>query len=343
MKALHLYTNLFFYSLGHFLVDAACIALVLGGIDVKGDLLHYIVLYNVLAFGMQLPFGWISDRLKIPVLSAILGILSLSAGLFLFRFAILATILAGLGNALFHVGGGTISLNYKPQKAALPGVFVSTGGLGLFAGGWLVKLYGFHTLHFLIPLLVTAIILLFLKDLSINYKIPAKGKINYRYLIIVLILITICIRSVVGLSLNFPWKSNTTLLLLLTATLVLGKGLGGFLADYLGWIRVSVGGLVISAVLLFFGGNYSVPGLAGVFFFNLTMPVTLVAVSNLLPGRPGFAFGSTTVALLVGALPTFYGFKGFFGNPVVVFICILISAIILFYSLRKYFKISGAN
>ena len=66
-------TYLLVYGFAHALVDAACIILLLGGIDVKGDLLTYILIYNLLAFGLQLPFGWILDRIQQPVLSAALG------------------------------------------------------------------------------------------------------------------------------------------------------------------------------------------------------------------------------------------------------------------------------
>jgi hypothetical protein len=151
-----------------------------------------------------------------------------------------------------------------------------------------------------------------------------------------LLLITICIRSAVGLSMNFPWKSNTVLLLLLTLSIALGKGLGGFLSDYFGWIRIAAGGLAVSAFLLFFGTDFPVAGIGGIFLFNMTMPVTLVAISNLLPGRSGFSFGLTTFALVAGALPTFFKYKNYISVSTVTFTLITISAIILFLGLKLY-------
>jgi hypothetical protein len=41
----------------------------------------------------------------------------------------------------------------------------------------------------------------------------------------------------------------------------------------------------------------------GIFLFNMTMPITLVVISNTFQGRQGFAFGLTTLALIIGALP----------------------------------------
>ena len=43
-------------------------------------------------------------------------------------------VLAGLGNALFHVGGGVVSLNLTPKRATAPGIFVAPGGLGTCGG-----------------------------------------------------------------------------------------------------------------------------------------------------------------------------------------------------------------
>ena len=332
-------TYLLVYGLAHALVDASCIILLLGGIDVKGDLLTYILIYNLLAFGLQLPFGWMLDRIHQPVLSAALGCIILSLALLSFIHPLTSVILAGTGNALFHVGGGTISLNLRPGKAALPGVFVAPGGIGLFAGSVILKMYGFHPEYLVSLLIITGLIIFVLKSPPIFYEIKKANAVNYLTLTILLLLITICIRSVVGLSVAFPWKSNMTLLILLTASIALGKGLGGFLADYYGWINVTVSGLALSALLLFFGTQFGVAGIVGLFLFNLTMPVSLVAISNLLPGRPGFSFGLTTFAMAAGALPTFFKVKTFLSTNLVILFLIIVSTITLFIALKRYNQI----
>ena len=329
-------TYLVVYGFAHALVDASCILLLLGGIDVKGDLLTYILIYNLLAFGLQLPFGWILDRIHQPVLTAVLGCIILSLALLSFIHPMTAVILAGTGNALFHVGGGTISLNLRPGKASIPGLFVAPGGIGLFAGGLILKLNGFHPLFFVVFLLVMGLIIFVLKSPPIFYEIKKAKSLNYLALTIMLLLITICIRSAVGLSVAFPWKSNMTLLILLTASIALGKGLGGFLADHFGWIKTTVSGLALSALLLYFGPQFAVAGIVGLFFFNLTMPVSLVAISNLLPGRPGYSFGLTTFAMIAGALPTFFKAKTFLSTNLVILFLIILSTITLFIALKRY-------
>jgi len=329
-------SNLLVYGLTHALVDASCIILLLGGIDVKGNLLTYILIYNLLAFGLQVPFGWLNDRIYQPVLSAILGCGLVSVSLMLFISPMSAVILAGIGNALFHIGGGTVALSLRPGKAALPGLFVAPGGIGLFAGGVVLKTYGFHPEIIASFLLVMGLSIFLIKSPLIVYKIRKTNKVNYLAITILLLLITICFRSVVGLSLNFPWKSNMTLLICLTAAIAFGKGVGGFLADYFGWIKIAVGGLMISALLMFFGPKVAFAGIAGLLFFNLTMPVCLVAISNLLPSRPGFSFGLTAFAMVAGALPTFFKIKSFFSASPVILILIILSTIALFIGLKPY-------
>ncbi len=336
MKASHVVISLWVYGITHALVDASCIILLLGGIDVRGDLLTYILIYNLLAFGLQVPFGWLNDRIHQPVSSAILGCGLLSLSLLLFIHPMAAVILAGTGNALFHVGGGTISLNLRPGKAAMPGVFVAPGGIGLVAGGILVKIYGFHPEILVSFLLVMGLIIFLAKSPTIVYENAKTNTVNYLALTILFLLITICFRSLVGLSLNFQWKSNMTLLICLTAAIALGKGLGGFLADYFGWIKIAVGGLIISALLLFIGPKVAFARIAGLFFFNLTMPVSLVAISNLLPGRPGFSFGLTAFAMVAGALPTFLKNKSILSANPVILILIVLSTIALYIGLKLY-------
>ena len=334
MKTSGVVSCLAVYGTTHALVDAACIALLLGGIDVREDLLLFILLYNVLAFGLQLPLGWIIDRLHQPVLAAITGVLILSISLILFVHPVAAVILAGIGNALFHVGGGTISLNLKPGKASLPGIFVAPGGIGLVVGGLVSKLYSFHPMFFVTPLIIMVILLLMVKSPQILYEIKATRPGAYLDMAILFLMFTICIRSMVALSIEFPWKSNIDLLIALTAAIALGKGLGGFLADAYGWMKIAVGGLAIAALFLLFGSQMAFAGIAGMFFFNLTMPVTLVAISNVMPGKPGFSFGLTTLAIVAGALPTFFPTKTLLAVNPVIYTLIMISAVFLYLGLK---------
>lgn len=334
MKTSGVISCLTVYGTAHALVDAACIMLVLGGIDVGQDFLVYIILYNMLAFGLQLPLGWLLDRLHHPVPAVVAGCVTVSAAVLLFRHPLMAIGLAGIGNALFHTGGGTVALNLRPGKASFPGLFVAPGGIGLFAGALILQRYDFHPEIIALALWCAGALMAGVKRPRIVYAARKERMGSLLDFAILLLMVTICMRSLVGLSIHFSWQSDPFLLYAIPVAIALGKGMGGFMADYLGWIKVAVGGLVVSSLLLLFGEQWVMAGIAGLFFFNLTMPVTLVAISNLLPGRPGFSFGLTTLAILAGALPVFFGYKAFLAlNPVMI-ASILISAVTLYTGLK---------
>jgi FSR family fosmidomycin resistance protein-like MFS transporter len=115
-----------------------------------------------------------------------------------------------------------------------------------------------------------------------------------------------------------PWKSHIALAIVLVVSVFAGKAIGGVLADRFGWTRVAVGSLLVSTPLLVLGPKVAAVAILGMFLFNFTMPVTLVALSNLLPGRPGLSFGLTCMALLAGALPVVKGYTVFSGQFVIL-------------------------
>ena len=135
--------NLTVYGLSHAAIDASCAAVAFSLLSSKSVTNEYfiqlVIMYNVIAFGSQTLFGLLVDKCRCPKLSAISGsIITASAILVSFLSPLYAIILAGIGNALFHVGGGTISLNLTKNRASAPGIFVAPGALGLLIG----TLYG---------------------------------------------------------------------------------------------------------------------------------------------------------------------------------------------------------
>ena len=123
----------------HLVVDAVCVTSVLRASPRSESLtlgaLAFVLGYDVLAFAGQVPFGWLIDRFDLRRGSALFGLL-------LTTFALLAganagitvLLLAGAGNALFHVGAGAMVLAGSKQRAAPAGVFVAPGALGLGLG-----------------------------------------------------------------------------------------------------------------------------------------------------------------------------------------------------------------
>ena len=87
-----------------------------------------------------------------------------------------------------------------------------------------------------------------------------------------------------------------------------------------------------------FYANYPLPAILGVLLFNMTMPVTLAAVSNILVGRAGFAFGLTALALLIGALPVFTEYKDLFSHYQIILLAVCVSMVALYLALILYFR-----
>lgn len=321
-------------------MDASCAALIFGAIGAgRFDIGYFsflIILYNVLAFAMQAPLGLLIDRLRAPVMSAVAGCILTALSLVVFKLPLLAVCLAGIGNALFHLGGGIISLNLKSGSASLPGIYVAPGALGLFIGAFVGKNGYYSAVPFIVLLVAAALLMVLIKSPVVDYSSGIKGNDKHLELIILLLLVSISIRSLIGMILDYPWKSNIQLLIIMTIAVVLGKAFGGVLGDRIGWAKTAVAGLIISTPLLAFGMNSPFIGIAGVFFFNLTMPVTLVAVSNMLPCRAGFAFGLTTLALIAGALPGFTSFKTVLYNSWIILFIVLTSAFVLYKGLSLY-------
>ncbi len=337
------------YSLLHAVVDMSC-AVLLGVAAAKAGLTPVqaafgIIFYDFAAFALQLPFGWLADRLDRNALVSAAGCLVIAAAFGMQGTGIAACIVAGVGNALFHVGGGIDVLNISEGKASLPGVYVATGAMGLYLGmnAGLLSLTGGMMA---IALVVSAVFLLwFYKKVNPDWHVsnapctlqPHPDRISTEAFVITgCLLLTICVRGGFGLAMKFSWNTGFRTGLISVCAVVLGKALGGVIGDRLGWIRTSVTSLAASAVLFFFAYDSIVCGLLALFLFNMTMPITLTALANLFPKRKGAAFGATTFALVGGAMPVFSGYSDILSKRPVLIAATAASAVFLWLGLFLY-------
>jgi FSR family fosmidomycin resistance protein-like MFS transporter len=345
--------TLIVYGVIHFLVDATCSGMVVSiGNPYRGgswELWSAAALYDGLAFGAQVFFGLAVDHWRWPRTAAAAGCVVTALAIPLLGVSTgLAICAAGLGNALFHVGGGSISLNVTPGRATGPGVFVGPGALGLAVGTSLGRYGLFWGWPFVVLLLGASVVVYALAHPVISYDrsgVRLRGNHSRATwaAVLVLLLFTISVRALIGMAVPMPWKSDVALLTILTLAIVAGKAFGGMLADRFGWFRVAAACLILSTPLVSFGAG--MPGLAipGMFLFQVTMPVTLAAVALLLPGRPAFAFGVASFALVAGAAPVFTVFRPVFGMPILSFAISLASAGTLIAGLRLLPRLTGAR
>lgn len=328
------------YGITHLLVDAICVGTVLS-LQVMNQLDNktsgcLIVLYNLIAFGIQPILGYLCDHYQRSKTFAVLGILLTICSLLLMQSPLIVVIMLGIGNALYHIGGGIISLNTTPNKATAPGLFVAPGAIGVFVAtiisGNLTAL-----IAIVISLMVCMLAILLVKFENHGiYDTEEPFIDNKGILIIMALLLVISIRSLVGGAIVFDWQITMTMKLAALAMVVAGKALGGLLADRFGFLKTGVGGLVIAAPLLTWGMDHWVLGLLGLLFFNLTMPITLTVLANTFKKYKGFAFGLTTSALVAG-----YSINRFFGgyyhqNTAFMVGGVLASAGLLYFGLEKW-------
>jgi FSR family fosmidomycin resistance protein-like MFS transporter len=296
------------YSIAHFAVDFACAFLMFRYVAGTPDGYLCVLLYNFCAFAMQMPIGIIADKLNKNFLVAIAGCVLVGTAFGLVHIPIAATVVAGLGNAMFHIGGGIDVLNISEKKLRALGVFVSPGAFGIYYGTLLGRGSGFSAVFFPLTLTVVAgLIFAAYKAQKGTYPKNAAfslKSIDSGHILAACFFFVVCLRSFVGLALDFSWKGIGHWGIALLCAVVFGKTIGGFLADRFGLWRTALFSLGIAAVLFLLPG-IPIAGVTALLLFNMTMPTTLWAMAKILPGAKGFAFGLLTFALFIGFLPVY--------------------------------------
>ncbi len=325
----------------HALIDTASGAIVYAEI-VQGRISFesigsMIIVYNALAFGTQFVVGWIADYRRAYRYTALSGIWIMLLALVVQKYShIPGVILAGIGNSLFHVGAGAIVLQQSDGKACDAGIFVAPGAIGLVIGLWLgVQTFAWQLI--LAPLLILSAVMV--SQLPAGLDAPtelksAKIPIFPILVCVSLLLMSVSVRGTVGGFISGAWRDSQTAVFLLAFAAVAGKALGGMIADRIGWKTLSVSALLVSCPFIVFGTQHIMIALTGMFFFQLTMPVTLEAVYLAFPNRAGFAFGLPCLALLIGALPGLTGFTAQLNLSRFIIPVVFLSAGMIFFGLR---------
>lgn len=327
-------TKVLLYSAVHFLVDLACAYLLFFSIRNTREWYLCVLLYNFCAFALQMPMGLLADRLDRNAVFAASGCVLTALAFACRGVPIAAALAAGIGNGMFHIGGGLDILNLSGRKSGPLGVFVAPGAFGLYIG----TTYGKQGIeaggHMVAALLASTVLTLVLQYATehtlrsgnepVPYPAAGTGRLYARNIrnsgklgktaflsAMTCMFVVVCLRSYTGLTLSFPWKGQSSWGLILVFAVVLGKMAGGVLADAFGAVKTAAASLGLSAILFVFL-DYPAAGTAAVFLFNMTMPVTLWAVSQMLPGCRGFTFGLLTFGLFLGFLPVYFAYDPLF-------------------------------
>ena len=261
------------YSVLHLLVDGLC-ALAMFGVFLQREKDYlYSLLYNFCAFAMQMPFGVILDALgeetgaagalpekagiaevrsedmeteqlregrysKLPVdrpkavdyafAAVVTGVLFTAAGVFTHP------VILGIGNALFHVGGGVGTMEEDRRggwKGRGLGVFVAPGALGLYLGTMAAK-QGGRDAGILAACLLSAG-LLCVEFVGRRYGNGSAEEINGTAAVpgpegkwfgaAISCFGVVILRSYIGMTSTFPWKKGILPGILAVLALVGGK------------------------------------------------------------------------------------------------------------------------
>lgn len=384
------------YSGLHLLVDGMCALAMFGRHLPGGDRGLSILVYNFCAFALQMPLGVALDALcggkkgretDFPFLFVLAGVLCTVGGAFLHPAVL------GIGNALFHVGGGVGTIREDDRQSWRGrglGVFVAPGALGIYLGtvlgrGGSWQMWAFGTGVLMALLCAGAICgrkahrfevsgrkahcfgmrgrkVCFFEvsgrkahrfDVSGGEggteRIPESGvrgrgtEADWRAeaqpsksspqktekqaagntgqgiwntaIAAVCCILVVILRSYVGMAVAFPWKIGFRAGLLAVLMVVGGKAAGGFASARYG-MRMTTAVSLGLAGICYLCSAAMLPGLAALFLFNMTMPITLYWLVRSMPRMPGFAFGLLTFALFLGFLPTYFGVAAAVDGPV---------------------------
>ncbi len=337
-------------SVLHFIVDGICAYSMFGTYGADGT--QNYLFYNLFAFALQMPIGALADLVLLKIGEKngmiikrfyfsvmLLGVIFTVIGMFAGFLAL------GVGNALFHIGGGMRTIKDDTEKKLFGrglGVFVAPGALGIFAGKFLADLGLTEVVvrNVWIGIALLMILLGFMRlwyeERHLVFVETRPGSISkifehgFTDLIVsgFVCFAAVVIRSFFGLSASFEWKNGLLLVLLATAAVVLGKAAGGFLAYGAGELKAVCISMTASAICFAFS-EIPVFGLLALFFFNMTMPVTLYILVRKMPSFPGFSFGLLTFGMFLGFLPEYLGREAGMKTPVTGTICSIATLILL--------------
>ena len=329
------------YSIIHMLVDGMCALAMFGNFvnDEKGY--FYFLIYNFCAFALQMPIGALQDMLNLwykekqkeyTLCFVILGVGFTALG------AMTHPIVLGIGNALFHIGGGVGAIREDEAKGWQGrglGIFVAPGAFGLYVGTLIAK-KGVWKGGILVAICLT--VGLTVVAAVLHKRKPYVMKTINRHkkemsqsgcaLLGISCFFVVILRSYIGMAVAMPWKQIPILGLISVLAVVCGKAAGGFWAARLGYGRTA-GITLLLAALAYLGLELAPFGIFALFAFNMTMPMTLYLLIRALPQLPGFSFGMLTFGLFLGFLPAYFGWQTGWSSQVTGALGSILSMVIL--------------
>jgi MFS transporter, FSR family, fosmidomycin resistance protein len=297
------------YGVLHFLVDAVGAATLFALLDRGGDhgfAAPLVIVYGLGSFATRPLFGLLVDA-RLSARSAALagGMLMAIGSLAIDVWPGLAVLAMAAGNALFHVGAGSICFRIEPGRARASGYFAAPGAIGVFVG-MTAGIRNVVDVWLFAAAILAGLVVIAMQPEPSREPVAA-GVTPASDTSLALLLVAIAIISFGGFALRYPWQSAPSLALVMVCAAAVGRGAGGAMADRFGMARVALYGLALSIPGFALGAIAVWAAVLAMFLFNLALPVASVSVFRELPRHAGFAFGLVSLALIAGALPALTG------------------------------------
>ena len=267
-----------------------------------------VLVYNLLAFGGQLPAGIWLDRIGQYRQWAVLSLLGmiLALGLLLGQSYWLAIVIAGLSSAVFHVAGGAVTLSSFPGKSRFIGLFSAFGVIGLALGGWAGSMQQRNVGYLLLAGLTITLFVVWKSRFPLTRKPDVStlhAPLDTHDYLMILLLVAIALRSAVWNVAQLLYLHQYDWLIYMALAAMAGKLMGGWLTDRIPLKVYALFALTIAIPALGWGYRKLFWLLLGTGLLQSLTPVSVAALHRLLPNRPATATGATFgLAIALGGL-----------------------------------------
>lgn len=303
----------------HLLVDGICVCCLylMASPFSATQIVGIFLTYNILAFMTQPFTGLWADKMErkhwmllASVLLLTLAVLATSVVLAAECWSIgmpVVAVLLGAGNSLFHVWGGKqVAVGTDNDIRAL-GVFVATGAFGLSLG---MVFFSWTLIYlFLLSFCLLSVACLHYGDAlsSDHSRVSTKSRFSTIFVLVsvIALIVAVVLRSFVSQAFTTELPKGSTMVLMIGALSMMGKMVGGWIARWMGIVKMIVLVLLVLAACFLFRNQGTMVLLIALFAVNCTMPVTLYLINVVLPGKEGLAFGLLAAALIPGYLLAF--------------------------------------
>ncbi|WP_083928190.1 MFS transporter [Spirosoma panaciterrae] len=307
-------------GLGHGFSDAAAGYLIgsLSAGRLVAELGAAIMVYNLLAFGGQLPAGIWLDGVRSYRESAVGSLLGMVVALILLVNGWIwpAVVLAGLSSAIYHVAGGAITLASFPEKSRFVGIFSAFGVMGLALGGWCGAMHCTGVTYLLIGGLTTIALMVGKVPVPMTQKAlitQDKPQLDTHDYLMILLLTAIALRSAVWNVIQLLYAQQYDWLLYIALAAMVGKLIGGWLTDRIPWKPYALVALAIALPALGWGYRRLFWLMLGTGLLQSLTPVSVVALQRLFPNTPATVSGATFgLAIALGGLVSFIPLGSYF-------------------------------